>query len=193
MFRKLIVLSLVFISFCSAEAAERAVDYAAERAAKKALKEMRGAGVEFCRIAVLPLSEDDTYLTSVVKAEMGRYPKLFKVYVRDDAEWNKLLAEIEFSDRRFDIMDQATLQKFGSIKGVDAVLYGTVREASSDFLGNGTVRLALTLSDVETGQRLWSGNVTGRAVFGKGLLPILGVLAGVAAVFLVVKSMVRIR
>lgn len=145
-------------------AAERAVDYAAEDAAVEALKTMRRAGVSVKRIAVLPLSEDQKNLTPVLKAELGRYPGLFEVYVREDPEWKKLISEIEFSDRRKDIMDKATLQKFGTIKGVDALLYGSVREASVDYRGNGTVRLTLVLSDVETGRRLWSGNITGKYV-----------------------------
>lgn len=164
MFKNWLVLGLVFALLGFSEAAERAVDYAAEDAAVEALKTMRRAGVSFARIAVLPLSEDGQNITPVLKAELGRYPGLFEVYVRDDEEWDKLLSEIEFSDRRGDVMDSATLQKFGSVKGVDALLYGSVREASIDYAGNGTVRLALVLSDVETGRRLWSGNITGRYV-----------------------------
>lgn len=164
MTRNWMVLGVVLGLISCTWAAERAVDYAAEDAAVEALKMMRRAGVESARIAVLPLSDDVENIVPVLKAELGRYPGLFEVYVREDAEWNKLLSEIEFSDRRSDIMDQATLQKFGSIKGVDALLYGSVREASVDYAGNGTVRLALVLSDVETGRRLWSGNITGRFV-----------------------------
>jgi hypothetical protein len=164
MFRKWLVWSFVIGSCCMTNAAERAVDYAAEDAAVEALKTMRRAGVSEGRIAVLPLTDDQKNVTPVFKAELGRYPGLFEIYVRDDSEWNKLLSEIEFSDRRSDVMDPATLQKFGAIKGVDALLYGSVREASVDYAGNGTVRLALTLSEVETGRRLWSGNVTGQYV-----------------------------
>lgn len=164
MARNWIVLGLVLTLVSFTGAAERAVDYAVEDAAVEALKTMRRAGVSLGRIAILPLSEDHKNITPVFKAELGRYPGLFEIFVRDDAEWNKLLSEIEFADRRSDVMDQDTLQKFGTVKGVDALLYGSVREASVDYAGNGIVRMALVLADVETGKRLWSGNITGRFV-----------------------------
>jgi hypothetical protein len=58
-------------------------------------------------------------------------------------------------------MDPKTIQRFGNIKGVDALLYGKVLEATAEGK-NGIVRLNLTLSSVETGQLLWTGNVTGK-------------------------------
>jgi|GEM_PF-4498722 len=142
-------------------AADRAIDYAAGDASVEMLKAFQAANVSAGRIAMLPLVNDTQRLYPVVRAELSRYPGLYEFYVRDDAEWSVLLSEIEFGDRRGDVMNPATIQKFGRIPGVSALLYGSVREASVDADGNGIVRLALTLSEVETGRQLWSGNVVG--------------------------------
>jgi hypothetical protein len=142
-------------------AADRAMDYAAEDASVETLKAFEAGNVSVGRIAMLPLMNDTQHLYPVVRAELARYPGLYEFFVRDDREWNVLISEIEFGDRRGDVMDTATIQKFGRIPGVSALLYGSVREASVDADGNGIVRLALTLSEVETGRQLWSGHVVG--------------------------------
>lgn len=142
-------------------AADRAIDYAAEDASVEMLKAFQSANVSVGRIAMLPLVNDTQHLYPVVRAELARYSGLYEFYVRDDREWNVLISEIEFGDRRGDTMDAATIQKFGRIPGVAALLYGSVREASVDAEGNGIVRLALTLAEVETGRQLWSGHVEG--------------------------------
>lgn len=143
-------------------AVDRAMDYASEDASVETLKAFEAANVSVGRIAMLPLVNDTQRLYPVVRAELARYPGLYEFYVRDDAEWNVLLSEIEFGDRRGDVMDAATIQKFGRIPGVAALLYGSIREASVDADGNGIVRLTLTLAEVETGRQLWSGNVEGQ-------------------------------
>lgn len=158
--RRMLVAALLVTG--SLQAAERAVDYAAEDAAVEALKALKVAQAKAGRIAVLPLSDDTENLYPVVRAELASYPGLYEFYTRNEAEWDTLLSEIEFADRRGDVMDATTIQKFGRIKGVEALLYGSVREASVDARGNGVVRLSLTLSEVETGRQLWSGNITGQ-------------------------------
>ena len=151
-------------------AAERALDYAAEDAAVEILKSFQKSGVVSGRIAMLPLRGDAEGLFPVVRNELSRYPALYDFYVRDDADWNALVSEIEFGDRKDDAMNVLTIQKFGSISGVDSLLYGTVREAVVEN-GEGLVRLTLTLADVETGRQIWTGNVSGqyrRLLFPKG-------------------------
>lgn len=144
-----------------ASAASRAVDYAAEDAAFSTVKALRDSNVAAQRIAVLPLAGDRAELSTLLRSELVRYSDYYEFYVRNDAEWNGLLSEIEFGDRRGDVMDAATIQKFGKVKGVDAILYGAVREASTEENGDGRVRLNLMLADVETGQQLWAGMIEG--------------------------------
>ena len=142
-------------------AANRAMDYALEDAAYNATVALRNANIEFKRIAVLPLGNDSEGLTPLLRSELVNYSGHLEFFVRNDAEWDLLLKEIEFGDRRGDVMDTSTIQKFGNVKGVDAILYGSVREASPFANGDGLVRLNLMLADVETGQQLWAGMIEG--------------------------------
>ncbi len=144
----------------SASAADRALDYAAEDAAVSAIKAFKKSGVVSGAIAMLPLEGDRDNLYPVIRAELSRYPALYSFYVRDDADWNKLLSEVEFGERKGDVMNAESIQKFGSVEGVDALLYGSVREATAQN-GDAVVRLTLTLADVETGKQIWTGNVDG--------------------------------
>lgn len=144
-----------------AQAANRAVDYAAEDAAFSTVVALRESNVEAQRIAVLPLTGDRDGLSMLLRSELVRYSDYYEFYVRDDAEWNKLLSEIEFGDRRGDVMDPSTIQKFGNVKGVDAILYGSIREATAEQNGDGLVRINLMLADVETGRQLWAGMIEG--------------------------------
>jgi hypothetical protein len=115
-------------------------------------------------VAVVPLRGDaDGYLTSGVKSGVTRGP--YKLFAREDQEWNTLLGEIEWGARREDIMDPATVQKFGRIQGVDANLYGQLWDRNVNLWSiRGRAKVSLNLADVETGQILWSsGPVEGEA------------------------------
>ncbi len=150
----------------SAQDAGRALDLAAEQAGAKLCIELAAASVPDMRIAFLPLFRDgengQPRIEPVIRAELGRRKMRFSLYTRDEAVWDKLIGEIDFGARRADIMDAATIQKFGAIPGVEALLYGEVREASATPDGTGTTRLSVYLSDVETGKLLWSCNLMGQ-------------------------------
>ncbi len=147
-----------------AQIEQRAIDLAAEQAGARLCAELESSSIENCNIAFLPLFRDGTQkettqIYPVIRAELARSSLRFPLYTRDETVWDSLVGEIDFGARRQDIMDTATIQRFGNVKGVDALLYGEVREASATSDGKGTVRISVYLSDVETGQLLWSSNV----------------------------------
>lgn len=143
----------------------RAVDYAAERAATQAWERLVDSQLRDLRIAFLPLFNDGSDgvapIYPVVRAELASQTGRHSFFTRDETEWNRLIGEISFGASRADVMDAATIQRFGAVKGVEALLYGEVREASSSPDGSGVVRLTLVLAEVATGQQLWSGNIEG--------------------------------
>lgn len=143
----------------------RAVDYAAERAATQLWERLVDSQLRDLRIAFLPLfndgSDDVAPIYPVVRAELASQTGRHSFFTRDETEWNRLIGEISFGASRADVMDAATIQRFGAVKGVEALLYGEVREASSSPDGSGVVRLTLVLAEVATGQQLWSGNIEG--------------------------------
>ncbi|MGJ3242828.1 MAG: hypothetical protein ACFE0O_07740 [Opitutales bacterium] len=156
---------LTAIPCLSLPAIEREEDYAIQDAAYetiKAITQARANGrMEIGRIAFIPFPGDAFVdASSVFRAELTRFPSNLQFFTRVEPELDLLVSEIEFGERREDIMDAATIQKFGRIPGVEALLYGTIREISSSD-GEGTARFTLTLSEVETGRQLWSANITG--------------------------------
>lgn len=115
-------------------------------------------------VAVLPLADDvDGYATSAVKSAVTETP--YSVVTRNDETWRKLLSEIERGVKQEDVMDPTTVQKFGQIQGVDAILYGKVWDSKMNMWSvRGQMKLSLFLADVETGKVLWSsGPVTGES------------------------------
>ena len=159
---KVIMLSVLLgISLCGG-AAQREIDYAAEDAAVKTINELNAKNFDLKRIAFIGLAGNVDNLKTVFQGGLQRDPGKYEFYTRDDNEWNILLSEIEFGERKKDIMDPATIQKFGNkIKGVDAYLYGKILEAAVKENGDAIFRVSLTLSKVETGQQLWSANIIG--------------------------------
>lgn len=143
------------------ETLQRALDQTIDDVAKEAgkrLKETDFADIQ--SIAVLPLwgacpNDTKAYIVRTIQSQLigGRY----RIMERSDPAWDNLLSEIEWSDKREDIMNQATLQQFGRIVGCDAVVYGTVRECKvyPDSY-QAVTRLSLTLGVVETGEAKWS-------------------------------------
>jgi hypothetical protein len=106
-------------------------------------------------VAVVPLRKDpDSYATDALRSAITRTQ--YRVFTRDDKEWDALLAEIEWGVRKEDVMDEATIQRFGSIEGVDAILFGQVWDLDTDEHGLfSKARISVHLADVETGQVLW--------------------------------------
>ena len=141
-------------------------DKAIEDAALEAAEKIDAAKLgDVKSVAVLPLWNDDAdgYAADAVKGRLTSTG--LQVLARSEKEWTSLLDEIEWNVKREDIMDASTVQRFGKIKGCDAVLYGTVREVARSLWGfRSSARLSLHIADVETGQIVWSsGPVEGEA------------------------------
>lgn len=176
-------------SYTLDRAVEEAVSQAQSSLAKASLP-----GVE--QIAIAPLwDDDDLYVTDLLKTKGSSIG--YKIFVRDDREWKQLLDEIKWGTLREDIMSEETIQKFGRIEGVDAILYGTVRERKT-VIGPlyGRVRLNLHLSVVETGEQVWGDSVEGSAwISWTDLVDYLGkkILYGIAAVIVFLFLMMMIR
>ena len=134
------------------ETLQRATDTALEQLAHD-LDQISSEGVK--SVAVVPLRGDnDEYATGRVRDLVTRTK--YALFTRNEATWDNLLAEIEWGVRREDVMNPDTVQKFGKIEGVDAILYGRVWDQSVNLWSiRGHVKVSLVLADVETGQELW--------------------------------------
>lgn len=117
------------------------------------------------KLAILPLQQDvdggyfTTQLGNTFVQTGGRSG--FEIYTRDNSQWDALLQEIQWGDQFGDTMDTATIQKFGRIQGVQALVVGKVNSITPGEDGNPVVRLGIQIFEVETGRQLWGGEAKG--------------------------------
>jgi len=141
-----------------AEMMRRAIDKAVARIST----ELDATEFSIKSIAVVPLrgDTDGGYVTDQIRSAVTSSP--YAAFTRDDETWDTLLAEIGWGDKRGDVMDAATIQKFGSINGVETILYGVVWDKSfSDSGARAHTRIGVRLAVVETGQEIWAATVEG--------------------------------
>ncbi len=156
------VLSCVDVSADTGQAVDRAV----EKACWEITEDLSRRSIEgITNVAVLPLwNDEDGYVHDTLKGLLARTP--YSVMVRSQKEWDALLGEIEWGVLREDIMNPATVQKFGRIEGCDAILYGTVRQRSvNPWMFRAVARLNVHMAEVETGRIIWSSGPVGAWVW----------------------------
>ena len=82
---------------------------------------------------------------------------------KNDPFWQEVLEQVEWDERKEDMLDAATLTKFGKLKAAQYLVYGVVRDA------NVTpqrifVEVELHMSSIETKEHVW-GNVFARRFY----------------------------
>ena len=139
---------------------EQASDDAISRAVSSLVKSAKTAAVE--RIAVYPLEKAkagyDNETTDLLTIALSKTK--YRVILRD--ELLKVMSEHGFVLGKVDLFNSETVKKLGGFLGVDAIIYGTVKQAETDVSG-GKVRLNLKMADVTTGELVWGEAVSGFA------------------------------
>ncbi len=117
-------------------------------------------------VSTLPIVGDrGCYLESLLKnAVTGA--GLNYVEGRNDPMWNEIVAEIKWDDLKDDLLDEATLTKFGRLQAARLLMYGRLI-IDADKKGRPRAELVLHGSSTETKQHLW-GDIF---VFPKPKLP----------------------
>jgi hypothetical protein len=112
-------------------------------------------------IAVLPIGGDaGGYVLSLLKNALSQ-AGLNAVEGKEDPLWEKILAEVEWDERKGDMLDPATLDKFGKLQSAKLLLYGAVRAA--EVMGQRVyVEIELHATAIETKQHLWGGTFAKR-------------------------------
>ena len=105
-------------------------------------------------ISLLPFQGDRGHYVEGLLKNAVTGAGLTYVEGKSDPFWDELLKEIEWDERKEDILDAATLTRFGKLKGTQLLMYGTVREAS-DTNGRVYVEIEAHISSIETKQHLW--------------------------------------
>ena len=112
-------------------------------------------------IAILPLADDvDGTIAGLLKNALVAAGKTC-VEGKEDPMWSEILKEIEWDERKEDILDAKTLDKFGRLKSAQYLLYGNLRRlaATRRYV---LVELELHVSCVATKQHVWGGSFARR-------------------------------
>jgi len=136
------------------QALQMAVDDAQKQLSQSGLPADKG-------ISILPITGDnERYVEGLLKNAITAAGLLY-VEGGSDPLWNEILKEVEWSERKEDMLDPQTLVKFGKLKGTQILLYGNVRSAKQD--GQKIfVELELHISSIETKQHLWGAILSKR-------------------------------
>ncbi len=121
------------------------------------------SGLTVKRFAILPLQRDleDDYVTLQLRNQFTAVcgPQGLELYTRTDAEWDSLLKEIAWGENFGDTMDAATIQKFGRVKGVEALVFPRLLGIAKTPSGGVKLRLNAQVFEIETGRQLWGREV----------------------------------
>jgi len=114
------------------------------------------AGENLKLFKVLPFTSDidGGYFTRQLQNEFGAKgrSKGYERFTRNEQMFNQILKEIKWGDQFSDVMDPATIQKFGNLSGVQALI--VPRLSLTSIKGESTLRMSLQGYEVETGKAL---------------------------------------
>ncbi len=112
-------------------------------------------------ISVMPISGDQGRFVEGLLKNAVTGAGLTYVEGREDPVWDEILVQVEWDERKDDMLDPTTLDTFGKLKSTRLLLYGNVREASENSR-QVYVELELHLTSIETKQHLWGDLVAAR-------------------------------
>ena len=82
-------------------------------------------------VAILPIAEDaGLQIVELLKGAITQ-AGITCVEGKEDPMWDAILKEIEWDERKADILDPATLDKFGRLKSAKYLLYGSIRRLAA--------------------------------------------------------------
>jgi hypothetical protein len=117
-------------------------------------------------LSLLPIGGDrEGYIEGLLKMAVTN-AGLTYVEGKTDPFWDEVMKEVEWDERKADMLDQATLVKFGKLSATKLLMYGVVRDASST-PQRAYVELELHVSSLETKQHVWGKLFPKRYLLGK--------------------------
>lgn len=169
--------TLLFLAATLGIAQANVLNDAANAALEKAQADLEAARADrpalanAGRLGVAKLEDDTHGITPLVRSMLTRTE--FDVVLTQDADWAPLVDEFARQVKRQDIIVAETAHEL-RVQGVDAVLFGTVQEATVEAAEEGgqtgqraQVRLMIeiaSLAEENPGSLLWSVQVEGSAV-----------------------------
>ncbi|MDD8043893.1 MAG: hypothetical protein PHC78_09055 [Verrucomicrobiota bacterium] len=158
----------VAIVICQVASAQQESRLARDQAVETAIRrwvDTLPADLPIANIGVVPVVSmerkgKDPIMTEYLQSILSSRAR---VVIMQGPEWDRLIEEIARTDpgEGFgDIMNPETIQQFGRMEGVDALLFGKILEDLNESGVYSRVRLILSLAEVETGAILHSAPVS---------------------------------
>lgn len=147
-------------------------------------------------VAILPIQRDvdSGYFTIQAENTLSNLSDEtgLQVFTRADSSLANVLSEIEWNDNYVDVMDPATVQKFGRIQGADAVAFTRIDITR---LGNNSfsVRANLQVQEVETAKVLWGGEALRKtqSFYTQGQIRLYLIIGGCILAVLIFLALIR--
>ena len=112
-------------------------------------------------IAVLPFIQDKTGILAGRVKSMLSSAGLLCVEGKEDPMWDEIIKEMAWDERKDDILDPATLLKFGRLKSAKVLVYGMVT-ALDNTKERIYVEIDLHATEIETRRHIWGGTFAKR-------------------------------
>ena len=122
-------------------------------------------------IAILPLKTGNSVLIGRLKNMLVK-SGFVCVEGKEDPMWNEILKEIEWHERKSDILDSKTIVKFGKLKAAKILFQCEIRivDKNADRL---YAEIELRATDIATKQVIWGGTFANRYYIGKNVQGII--------------------
>ena len=122
-------------------------------------------------IAVLPLKAGNAVLIGRLKNMLVK-SGFVCVEGKEDPMWDEILKEIEWDERKSDILDPKTIVKFGKLKAAKILFQCEIRaiDKNADRI---YAEIELRATDIATKQIIWGGTFANRYYIGKNVQGII--------------------
>jgi diadenosine tetraphosphatase ApaH/serine/threonine PP2A family protein phosphatase len=119
-------------------------------------------------IALLPLGGDaDGVLAGALKGGFSARG-VACVEAKEDPFFDEIMKQVEWDERKEDMLDAATITRFGKLQAGQLLLYGWVRQCDVT-PRRAYAEIELHLSSVETQRHLWGGTFASREYLAEGV------------------------
>ena len=137
----------------------------------KAEEPLKTAGFGKQPIAIVPLRRGHDLLAGRLKNMLNK-AGFICVEGKEDPMWNKILAEIEWSDKKSDMLESSTIVKFGNLKSVRILFECDIRlvDKNEDRV---YAEIELRGTEVSTRKVLWGDTFTHTHYIGKDIQGII--------------------
>jgi hypothetical protein len=119
-------------------------------------------------IALLPLGGDTTGVLAGALKSAITAKGLACVEAKDDPFFDEIMKQVEWDERKEDMLDAGTVSRFGKLQAGQLLLYGWVRQCDVS-PRRAYAEIELHLSSVETKRHLWGGTFVSREYTGEGV------------------------